>query len=659
MMKRIINEDFSDFPLEEFPFDKDHSALGEYHYYLPKGYTGNFYDPISLHQWRNLGGSWMVTEEDGKYYMEQNRGDNTSGHFKDVSAILVHKEELYSTYELEVEIRLFETKNECGVCFNYIHNRHYHALVLDGTYIKLIRKNDSIKEVLWEMPYSVNSFKTSKLSLKFGTNLAIYLDDDLLTTRDIPFISKTKVALIGKSACRFSNLFLDMTDDNYKIQILKKDEEEKRLAKKQANYANIEVIKKINLAHFGSGRQLRIGRLSDGRVVFILAQHQKRMYRDAFARLSSLTAFDINGQVLWQVGHPHNVVENTLISCDLPFQIADVNGDGIDEVIYARDFYVYIAALETGAILAKMETPRVKDDPLFKDYPYDNLNPDGLRVADFEGVGYKGNFILKDRYHNVFVYRASDFKLLWRYNHKNTGHFPYIYDFNQDGKDEMLVGYDMVSSDGKILWSLPINSDHTDEIIFAKTNNDEARFYLASGNEGFNIVNSDGTIFKHNDVGHAQRISISSYDKTKDDLQVAVTSFWGADHLVYLFDSFGNKLKEKELLGNGNLVSPVAYDGENELILMNTSKDGGLFDANLDPVVLFPCDGHPEICSEVYDIDGDGVDEIITWDLKEMWIYKASMFKVGTDYEKYPDDGFSNYRGEFLIKNPHYKMKKA
>ncbi len=655
-MKTIIKEDFRDFPLDEFPYDKEHSALGEYHYYLPKGYTGNFYDPISLHQWRSLGGSWLVTEENGTYYMEQNRGDNTKDHFKDVSSVLVHKYDLFAPFEMSVNIRLFETKNLCGVAFNYIHNRHYDCLAINGEKLCLYHREDSQFTHYFITNVDINSLETNQLMIKFNSKLEIYLNNRLLTSLNIPFLFNTKIAFVAKSACRYSDLIVKMTEDNYYKHIKNKAIEIKRVESKQKLYSPIECIKKINLKNFGSGRQLRFGLGKDNKPIFILAQHQKRMYRDAFARLSTLTAFDLEGNVLWQIGEPHNTVENTLISCDLPFQIADINNDGLNEVIFARDFRVYIVSLDTGTILKSMPTPYVKDDPLVPNYPYDYLNPDGMRVADFEGKGYPGNFILKDRYQNVWVYRASDFQLLWRYHHKNTGHFPYIFDFNNDGHDEMLVGYDMVDSKGNIMWSLPIDSDHTDEIIYAKTNDDNPRLYLASGNEGFNIVNIDGSIYKSNDVGHAQRISISSYDKKRSDLQVAVTSFWGADHLVYLFDSYGNKLAQKELLGNGNLVSPVAYDGENELILMNTSEYGGLFDSELDPVVMFPIDGHPMICTEVIDIDSDGISEIITWDLEQMWIYKAQKYKAGIKYDSYPENAFSNYRGEYLVKENKYKI---
>ena len=249
------------------------------------------------------------------------------------------------------------------------------------------------------------------------------------------------------------------------------------------------------------------------------------------------------------------------------------------------------------------------------------------------------------------MYRYSDLSLIWRYHHNNTGHFPYVYDFNNDGKDELYVGYDFLDSKGNIKWSLPINSDHTDEIIYVNTKKDsQKKFYLASGNEGFNIVDINGNIIKNNYIGHAQRISAAKYDINKDELLIAVTSFWGADQLVYLFDGDGNKLKEREMLGNGNLVSPVSYDGKHFLILTNANTIcGGLLDNNLDTVVKFPEDGHPDLCSEALDIDNDGITEILCWDQNSMWIYKASKYQSGLKLESYPKEGFSNYRGEYLI----------
>ena len=80
----LVKEDFKDLLLGEFPYDKEHTALGEYHFVKPDGVYGNWYDPICLFRWRSMGGSWLVTEDLGVRYLEQNRGDNTSDAYKDV-----------------------------------------------------------------------------------------------------------------------------------------------------------------------------------------------------------------------------------------------------------------------------------------------------------------------------------------------------------------------------------------------------------------------------------------------------------------------------------------------------------------------------------------------------------------------------------------------
>ena len=41
-MKYLIDENFKDFPLNELPYDKFHTALGEYHHIEYDGYFGGY-----------------------------------------------------------------------------------------------------------------------------------------------------------------------------------------------------------------------------------------------------------------------------------------------------------------------------------------------------------------------------------------------------------------------------------------------------------------------------------------------------------------------------------------------------------------------------------------------------------------------------------------
>lgn len=647
-MKILINEDFKDLELNEFPYDKAHTALGEYHHFIQPGNYGNWYDPIPLHQWRSLDGSWLITANNGKRFLEQNRGNNSKGAFENVYCCLVHNQRLYSEYTLEYNIRLFELEHYCGMAFCYLTSRNYYAVGINDNQISLYKRYQEDFIIIDKKEIVVDDFKTYNIKINVGNHTSVYLDDELILAGDIDFKQGLRIACVAKSACRYSDIVVAMDDDNYNKHVINLEAENNRLNKKREYYSKLECIKRIDLKDFGSARQLRI-RMVDGKPIFLIAQHQKRMIRDSFARLSCLTAFDIDGNVLWQKGEENNSFDNTLISCDLPFQIADINNDGRYEVIYSMDFEVIICDLLTGEVIKSMPTPVVKNDPLVKNEPFYRLNVDAIRVADFEGLGYKGDFIIKDRYQNVWAYN-NKMELMWRYHNKNTGHFPYIYDFDNDGKDEMFVGYDMIDHNGEMVFSLPMNSDHTDEIIYASLHKDHPkRLILASGNEGFNIVNIDGTIFKHNEIGHAQRISVAKYSNDIEGLQVCATAFWGSDGIIAMYDYNGDLLCEIEQESNGNVITPVNYDGRSILCLLHSGADGGLVDDKLDKVVLFPNDGHPTLCSEVFDIDDDGIDEIICWDVNSMWIYKASKKYPTKSYEKYPDEAFSNYRGEFLL----------
>ena len=42
----LLKEDFKNFPIGEFPYDKNHSAMGEYHFVQYPGYYGKWYDPV-------------------------------------------------------------------------------------------------------------------------------------------------------------------------------------------------------------------------------------------------------------------------------------------------------------------------------------------------------------------------------------------------------------------------------------------------------------------------------------------------------------------------------------------------------------------------------------------------------------------------------------
>jgi len=111
-------------------------------------------------------------------------------------------------------------------------------------------------------------------------------------------------------------------------------------------------------------------------------------------------------------------------------------------------------------------------------------------------------------------------------------------------------------------------------------------------------------------------------------------------------------LHEFEPTCNGNLITPVNWTGDGrDLRMLNGSvKDGGLVDAYGRRVVTFPDDGHPELCAEVINLQGDARDEIVLWDQQRMYIYTQDRPAESPEVfqpMKYPHYNASNYRGEF------------
>ena len=270
--------------------------------------------------------------------------------------------------------------------------------------------------------------------------------------------------------------------------------------------------------------------------------------------------------------------------------------------------------------------------------------------------------LVKDRYSRLYIY-DQDLCLQWKFTHNNTGHFPFSYDFDGDGREEIFSCYNMISADGELLWELPIHRDHTDEILYGPIDPEkEDVLAMVSGWEGFMIVDRQGHILVRDVNGHGQRISTGNYCPEQSGLEICTTTYWGNQGILYLYDSKGREIWHQEPGSNGNIIAPVNWKGDGtELILLNGNvRLGGMIDGEGERVVTFPDDGHPDLCAEVLDLTGDCRDEIVLWDEKKMYIYTQDGEAPTGELEycpvKYPHYNASNYRGEYAF--PRWSRRK-
>lgn len=670
-MKHVVlsNEDFQDFPIGEFPYDKDHTAMGEYQYVVANGYHGNWVDMVCNSSYNGTGPTWLITERDGRHFMESMRIEKNRPHR--MFPTLETGKHQWKDYEVSVSVRRLSQKGMAGLVFSMNHSIDTLVFYLDGKDKAAVayRHKEEV-QILKEVSFPHGCDQEYRLKVDCDGRIAkVYVDDQELFRVENDLVARGgKVGITADCPSRFAD---------FKVCVSEKTKQEidmAELAVKEAEteemkkHPKMKLWKKIDLKNFGTSRQIRFGHLTGTDEWYVvLAQMQKRVSRDAYGFISCLTAIDLEGNVLWQLGEPSDKTEELgKVSADMAFQVYDIDGDGRDEVIVGWDFEIRILDGRTGNIKKSAKTPFSDDDDAdligvpYQTYAFERINPDGIRICNFRGKERPADILIKDRYCRIYAL-DEDLNVMWKFKSPtNTGHCPLPIDIDGDGKDELLVGYKLLDSDGQMLWSYPISEDHTDEIVAGKwmPGEDEGHFACVSGTEGFFIGDFYGNIVARDMIGHAQRVSIANYCPEREGREIVVTNFWGHQGVIFLYDCYGNQIWEMENEMNGNILAPVNWDGDGtELILTNAdAKKGGLLNGKGVRAVEFPDDGHPVLCCESLDLTGDERDELVVWDYHSMYIYTQDDCPKEQTYHpvQFPIYNASNYRGEYSYPDASY-----
>lgn len=392
----------------------------------------------------------------------------------------------------------------------------------------------------------------------------------------------------------------------------------KEFCEKQANDPIL--LGTIDLRAAGHHNKMLLGDINgDGRMEVVLVQPDGGI-DDRYIphQVVCLTAFDLQGSVLWQVGKPD--LNPGGPGSDYPAQIYDIDGDGSNEVLCVMDKQFKIIDGKTGTIKKSYDLP-------------DEYAHDCIIIANLSGNERPQDIILKDRYKRLWA-MDKNFDLLWTFG-GNPGHFPYTYDYNNDGYDEVMAGYDMLDHNGKLMWSCKDLDDHADCIFTGNVDGNTSNgaeiviggsvtvMYDSKGNE---IWRYDGSI-------ESQHIALGKFREDIEGIQVA-----GLDRIVrggstggrdgmFLLNSKGEEILKEDRKTPGWLTIIETlhnWNGENKDYILAYRRGGGvnptLYDGYFNPVVTFPVEGYVVHA----DLFGEDKEAVIIYTNDTAYIFSGS-----------------------------------
>ncbi len=629
----------------------------EYHY-LPKINTEGAWSISTFVSGSPSQRAWRVARHNGQPVVLQT-WENKMAH---THPTMVAGDDLWADYVLTARFTPETAKGRSGVSFRHHNDRcNYFFGVQDGkAVLKLVKDEKAFhvpdEKILAERALTWKPGEELNLEIALsGKRIAAKINGQFTLTAEDETFPHGRIALVADGPTRFSQVRVTASSAERDRVAAENARIKAETQKIQATLPKAKLWKKFRTDGFGVGRCLRFGDLNgDGQIDVLICQQQHRGPKDANSEVGCLTAMTLDGEKLWQVGDPD--AWNDELTNDVGVQIHDLDGDGQNEVIYCKGMELIVADGKTGKTKFKVPTPKTPEYTPAPRNRYPRILGDALFFCDLRGRGRDTDIVLKDRYNSFWVFNDK-LEQQWQ-GQCVTGHYPFAYDADGDGKDELFVGYSCYDHTGKQLWTLDKEiEDHADGVAMAKFSADpkaEPMLLIVASDEGTLFVDPRGKILKHHFLGHVQNPTIADLRPDMPGLEAVSVNFWGNQGIIHFYDAQGNIYHDFEPAQHGSMMLPVNWSGRppEYWILSPNVEHGGMFDGWGRKVFEFPADGHPDQCVAVLDLTGDCRDEIVVWDPFEVWIYtQDDNPKTGRLYKPKRNSTYteSNYRANVSL----------
>ncbi len=216
--------------------------------------------------------------------------------------------------------------------------------------------------------------------------------------------------------------------------------------------------------------------------------------------------------------------------------VYDIDQDGRSEVI--TELWVdgtpmlYVLDGATGEIEASRKSPfdmSVRDP---EGYPYSRAHPLAL-IAFLDGTKNRPSIVMKYEASNRMPSHAfaldSSLKTLWHIKGgvNAMGHIATVADFDNDGRDEVVLGHMTLDEKGSVLWEKEFgtHADFTDVADVIPGSDKEILIGVCSGGPIYCLSSTDGSIIwqqTKTEVPHGQGVWAGNFIEDKPGLEVIV-----------------------------------------------------------------------------------------------------------------------------------------
>jgi hypothetical protein len=390
---------------------------------------------------------------------------------------------------------------------------------------------------------------------------------------------------------------------------------------------------------------MRLGDINgDGKMEIVMGQPMVQPGAYTPQQVVCVTAWDLKGNKLWQYGTPGT---SHGASSDIPIQVYDMDGDGKAEVFAnMSDTTMSVIDGTTGKLVRTIPLPQAGSN-------------DSIAFANLRGKGWPQDILVKTRYsqnwaivgiddntttpptkagtvlwHNQFI--ASDSSG----SDRGTGHYPLVYDWDGDGKDEVMAGYFFLK-DGKTVWTTNTTSHpeltmHADCLATADVDGDPSNGYeiVVGGNVAAMFHWKDGTqIWEDNNTVEDQQMGIGEYRSDSPGLEVVLLDRIGPrtaqGHDANVLLSSTDKLLWKETRTDYGWITVTEnmnnWLGDGTDLILSYHRGGTtpptLYDGYDKVVAQFPHIGNLVDNVQHANICGDGKEEVIVYNESGVWIF--------------------------------------